>query len=41
VRLGIGDQTVTFHLSSISGKLGAANPMDAVRRAVKRGLITL
>ena len=40
-RLGIGDQTVKFHVSSISGKLGAANRTDAVRRAVRRGLITL
>jgi len=41
VRLGISDQTVKFHVSSISGKLGAANRTDAVRRAVRRGLITL
>ena len=40
-RLGISDQTVQFHLASISGKLGAANRTDAVRRAVRRGLITL
>jgi DNA-binding CsgD family transcriptional regulator len=41
VRLGISDQTVKFHLTSISGKLGAINRTDAVRRAVQRGLITL
>ena len=41
VRLGISDQTVKFHLTSISGKLGATNRTDAVRRAVRRGLITL
>ena len=41
VRLGISDQTVKFHVSSISGKLGAKNRTDAVRRAVRRGLITL
>ena len=41
VRLGISDQTVKFHVSSISGKLGAVNRTDAVRRAVRRGLITL
>jgi DNA-binding NarL/FixJ family response regulator len=41
VRLRISDQTVKFHVSSISGKLGAANRTDAVRRAVRRGLITL
>jgi DNA-binding NarL/FixJ family response regulator len=40
-RLGISDQTVKFHVSSISGKLGATNRTDAVRRAVRRGLITL
>ena len=40
-RLGISDQTVKFHVSSISGKLGARNRTDAVRRAVRRGLITL
>jgi DNA-binding NarL/FixJ family response regulator len=39
-RLGISDQTVKFHVSSISGKLGAANRTDAVRRAVRRGWIT-
>ena len=40
-RLGISDQTVKFHVASIAGKLGAANRTDAVRRAVRRGLITL
>jgi DNA-binding NarL/FixJ family response regulator len=39
-RLGISDQTVKFHVASIAGKLGAANRTDAVRRAVRRGLIT-
>ena len=41
VRLGISDQTVKFHVASIYGKLGAANRTDAVRRAVRRGLVTL
>jgi len=41
VRLGISDQTVKFHVSSISSKLGARNRTDAVRRAVRRGLIAL
>jgi DNA-binding NarL/FixJ family response regulator len=41
VELGISDQTVKFHVSSIAGKLGAANRTDAVRRAVRRGLIAL
>jgi DNA-binding NarL/FixJ family response regulator len=40
-RLAISDQTVKFHVSSICGKLGAANRTDAVRRAVRGGLITL
>jgi DNA-binding NarL/FixJ family response regulator len=40
-RLGISDQTVKFHVASISGKLGAANRTDAVRLALRRGLITL
>jgi DNA-binding NarL/FixJ family response regulator len=41
VRLGISDQTVKFHISSIYGKLGAANRTDAVRRAIRRGLVTI
>ena len=36
VRLRISDQTVKFHVSSICGKLGAANRTDAVRRALRR-----
>jgi two-component system nitrate/nitrite response regulator NarL len=40
-RLRISDQTVKFHVSSISAKLDAKNRTDAVRRAVRRGLITL
>jgi DNA-binding NarL/FixJ family response regulator len=40
-RLKISDQTVKFHVSSISAKLGAANRTDAVRRAVRLGLIAL
>ncbi len=40
-RLGVSDQTVKFHVAAISGKLGAVNRTDAVRRAVRRGLITL
>ena len=40
-RLGISDQTVKFHIASISGKLGASNRTDALRRAVRRGLISL
>jgi DNA-binding NarL/FixJ family response regulator len=40
-RLGISDQTVKFHVASIGGKLGAANRTDAVRLAVRHGLIAL
>jgi DNA-binding NarL/FixJ family response regulator len=40
-RLDISDQTVKFHVSAICGKLGAANRTDAVRLAVRLGLITL
>lgn len=40
-RLGISDQTVKFHVASICGKLGVANRTEAVRRALRRGLITL
>lgn len=40
-RLGISDQTVKFHVASITGKLGAANRTEAVRRAVRQGLIVL
>jgi DNA-binding NarL/FixJ family response regulator len=41
VRLGISDQTVKFHVASILAKLAASNRTDAVRRAVRRGLIAL
>ena len=41
LRLGISDQTVKFHVASISGKLGAHTRTGAVRLAVRRGLITL
>ncbi len=40
-RLGISDQTVKFHVASVTAKLGAANRTDAVRLAVRRGLVTL
>jgi DNA-binding CsgD family transcriptional regulator len=39
--LGISDQTVKSYVSSLSGKLGAVNRTDAVRRAVHRGYIAL
>ena len=40
-RLRISDQTVKFHVASVMAKLGAANRTDAVRRAVREGLVTL
>lgn len=40
-RLGISDQTVKFHVAAISGKLGAANRTEAVRMAVRLGLVAL
>ena len=40
-RLAISDQTVKFHVASIASKLGAANRTDAVRRAVRHGVIAL
>jgi DNA-binding NarL/FixJ family response regulator len=40
-RLGISDQTVKFHVASISAKLGATNRTEAVRIALRRGLLTL
>ena len=40
-RLGVSDETVKFHLSAIFGKLGASNRTDAVRQALRKGLIEL
>jgi DNA-binding NarL/FixJ family response regulator len=40
-RLGISDETVKFHLSAIFGKLGASNRTDAVRQALRKGLVVL
>jgi DNA-binding NarL/FixJ family response regulator len=39
--LGISDQTVKFHIAAIMGKLGASNRVETVRRAVRRGLLSL
>ncbi len=39
--LGISDQTVKFHVAAIIGKLGATNRTDAVRRAVRQGLVVI
>jgi DNA-binding NarL/FixJ family response regulator len=40
-RLGISDQTVKFHVAAVCGKLGAMNRTDAVRRAIRRGLVAI
>jgi ATP/maltotriose-dependent transcriptional regulator MalT len=40
-RLGISEHTVKFHLSAIFGKLGASTRTDAVRRAIRSGLVDL
>jgi two-component system, NarL family, nitrate/nitrite response regulator NarL len=40
-QLGISDQTVKFHVAAVCGKLGAANRTDAVRRAIRRGLVAV
>src|SRR5262245_17713402 len=40
-RLSISDQTVKFHVASICGKLSAANRTEAVRLAIRRGLIAI
>jgi DNA-binding CsgD family transcriptional regulator len=39
--LGISDQTVKFHVAAVIRKLGAVNRTDAVRRAIRRGLVAL
>ena len=40
-RLVISDQTVKFHVAAICAKLGATNRTDAVRRAIRRGLVAV
>lgn len=40
-RLQISDQTVKFHVAAILGKLGVANRTEAVRIAVRRGVIAM
>jgi DNA-binding NarL/FixJ family response regulator len=40
-RLQISDQTAKFHVASICGKLGATNRTEAVRIALRRGLVTI
>ena len=40
-RLGISDHTVKFHVASIYGKLGVSTRTEAIRRGLRRGLITI
>lgn len=40
-RLGISEHTAKFHVASVLAKLGAANRADAVRRGVRRGLVSV
>jgi DNA-binding NarL/FixJ family response regulator len=40
-RLAISDQTAKFHVASICGKLGASNRTEAVRIALRRGLLAI
>jgi DNA-binding NarL/FixJ family response regulator len=40
-RLSISDQTAKFHVASICGKLGASNRTEAVRLALRRGLLAI
>ena len=40
-RLGIGERTAKFHVSSLMNKLNASNRVEAVRRAVQQGLVEL
>jgi DNA-binding NarL/FixJ family response regulator len=40
-RLDISDQTVKFHVAAILAKLGAHNRTEAVRRALRGGLLVI
>jgi DNA-binding NarL/FixJ family response regulator len=40
-RLGISDQTAKFHVASICAKLQASNRTEAVRIAIRRGLVAI
>lgn len=40
-RLGISQKTVRNHLTSVYGKLRAANRVEAVINAMRRGLVSL
>ena len=40
-QLGISEHTVKFHVAAVYGKLGATTRAEAVRRALRRGMLTL
>ena len=40
-RLGVSPETIKFHVAQISGKLGVSNRTEAVRVAIRRGLLSI
>jgi DNA-binding NarL/FixJ family response regulator len=40
-RLGISDQTAKFHVASVCAKLRVSNRTEAVRIAIRRGLVAI
>jgi DNA-binding NarL/FixJ family response regulator len=40
-RLSMSPETVKFHVAQICGKLGVANRTEAVRVAIRRGLLSI
>jgi DNA-binding NarL/FixJ family response regulator len=40
-RLGVSPETIKFHVTQISGKLGVSNRTEAVRVAIRRGLLSI
>jgi DNA-binding NarL/FixJ family response regulator len=40
-RLGMSPETVKFHVAQICGKLGVSNRTEAVRAAIRRGLLSI
>jgi DNA-binding NarL/FixJ family response regulator len=40
-RLAMSPETVKFHVAQICGKLGVANRTEAVRIAIRRGLLSI
>ena len=41
LRLAMSPETVKFHVSQICGKLGVSNRTEAVRVAIRRGLLSI